>query len=81
MIYHFDDLSAKGFKIDPAQAIEKMNKDLALMIEAEKGCKLCAKNSHLQVAPYEHCPDCGTRTGGGRCVTCKELIQSESTEK
>ena len=26
-----------------------------------------------QTEPYEHCPDCGTRTGGGRCVTCREL--------
>ena len=25
-----------------------------------------------QTAPYEHCPGCGTRTGGGRCVTCRE---------
>lgn len=31
-----------------------------------------------QTAPYEHCPDCGTRTGGGRCVTCRDLIQNES---
>ena len=31
-----------------------------------------------QTAPYEHCPDCGTRTGGGRCRVCKDLIQNES---
>lgn len=26
-----------------------------------------------QTAPYEHCRDCGTRTGGGRCSACKDL--------
>ena len=31
-----------------------------------------------QTAPYEHCPDCGIRTGGGRCGACKDLIQNES---
>jgi len=31
-----------------------------------------------QTAPFEHCPDCGTRTGGGRCGACKDLIQNES---
>lgn len=30
-----------------------------------------------QTDPYEHC-DCGTRTGGGRCGPCKDLIQNES---
>lgn len=25
-----------------------------------------------QTAPFEHCPDCSTRTGGGRCRLCKE---------
>lgn len=30
-----------------------------------------------QTAPFEHC-ECGTRTGGGRCGPCKDLIQSES---
>ena len=34
-----------------------------------------------QTAPFEHCPDCGTRTGGGRCGTCKDLIQNESARK
>ena len=28
--------------------------------------------------PYEHCPDCMTRTGGDRCGPCKDLIQNES---
>ena len=23
-------------------------------------------------APFEHCPDCHTRTGGGRCGACKD---------
>ena len=31
-----------------------------------------------QTEPYEHCPDCYTRTGGGRCGACKDLIQNES---
>lgn len=31
-----------------------------------------------QPDPYEHCPDCGTRTGGGRCGVCKDLVQNES---
>ena len=31
-----------------------------------------------QTAPFEHCPDCGTRTGGGRCGACNDLIQNES---
>ena len=26
-----------------------------------------------QTAPYEHCRDCGTRTGGGRCSACRDL--------
>ena len=30
-----------------------------------------------QTAPYEHC-ECGTRTGGGRCGPCRDLIQNES---
>ena len=31
-----------------------------------------------QTKPYEHCPDCFTRTGGGRCACCRDLIQNES---
>ena len=34
-----------------------------------------------QTAPFEHCPDCGTRTGGGRCGVCKDLIQNESARE
>ena len=36
------------------------------------------KKTSEQTAPYEHCPDCYTRTGGGRCGVCKDLIQNES---
>ena len=34
-----------------------------------------------QTASYEHCPDCGTRTGGGRCGWCRDLIQNESAKE
>ena len=34
-----------------------------------------------QTAPFEHCPDCGTRSGGGRCGTCKDLTQNESARE
>ena len=34
-----------------------------------------------QTDPYEHCPDCGTRTGGGRCSCCRDLIQNESARE
>ena len=30
-----------------------------------------------QEAPPEHCSGCGTRTGGGRCMTCENLRQRE----
>ena len=42
LLYHFDDVNAEGFKVDPEQAIERMNKDLVLMKEAEKSCKACS---------------------------------------
>lgn len=31
----------------------------------------------IETEPFEHC-ECGTRTGGGHCGPCKELIQNES---
>lgn len=34
-----------------------------------------------QTAPFEHCPDCYIRTGGGRCGVCKDLIQNESASE
>lgn len=40
--------------------------------------KLREEEPSEQTAPFEHCPDCGTRTGGGRCGICKDLIQNES---
>jgi predicted RNA-binding Zn-ribbon protein involved in translation (DUF1610 family) len=42
------------------------NDDHSLDIEEEK-------EATEQTAPFEHCPDCGTRTGGGRCGFCREL--------
>lgn len=36
LLYHFDDVNAEGFKVDPKEAIARMNKDLALMKEAEQ---------------------------------------------
>lgn len=36
LLYHFDDMNAEGFKVDPDQAIERMNKDLVLIREAEQ---------------------------------------------
>ncbi len=80
LIFMFDNPDEKDLQISPEKVILQINSDLAMMIEAEKGYKLCANNSHLQVAPYEHCPDCSTRTGGGRCRVCEDLIQSEGLE-
>ncbi len=77
LVFMFNNPGEKDFQISPEKVMLQINKDLTAMIEAEKGCKLCAKNFHLQTAPYEHCPDCGTRTGGGRCRPCEDLIQSE----
>lgn len=45
---------------------------------AEDRDRLKEVDASEQTAPYEHCPDCGTRTGGGRCETCRDLIQNES---
>ena len=36
LLYHFDDVNAEGFKVNPEEAMEKMEKDLALMKEAEQ---------------------------------------------
>ena len=43
----------------------------------EDSDKLPEKKVSEQTAPFEHC-ECGTRTGGGRCGPCKDLIQNES---
>ena len=47
LLYHFDDVTAEGFKVDPEQVIEKINKDLVLMLEAEKTCKACNAGKKL----------------------------------
>lgn len=74
LIFMFGHPEEKDLQISPEKVMLQIDRDLAMMIEAESAC-------NLQVAPYEHCPDCGTRTGGGRCGTCRDLIQSESTER
>ncbi len=39
LLYHFDDVNAEGFKVNPKEAIERMNKDLLLMREAEQASR------------------------------------------
>lgn len=49
-------------------------------------CRACTNSArdilglkvHELEPPSEHCLDCGTRTGGGRCVGCMDLTQKES---
>ncbi len=48
-------------------------------------CCICVKHArdtlevkvHELEPPSEHCPECGTRTGGGRCIGCNELRDKE----
>ena len=47
LLCHFDDIGAEGFKVDPEQARERMNKDLAVMREVEKSHKACRCGKEL----------------------------------
>lgn len=48
-------------------------------------CRACTGSSKDQLGlkvyelepPSEHCPGCGSRTGGGMCVHCSDLEQKE----
>jgi hypothetical protein len=46
-----------------------------------RACKASSEILELKVhelePPSEHCPDCGARTGGGRCNHCNELRDKE----
>jgi hypothetical protein len=54
LLYHFDDVDAEGFKVDPAEAIARMNKDLALMKEAEQAIRE-SKRCHLYIDYRKDC--------------------------
>lgn len=68
--------------ITKTEAIEKM-REMEINQPGKGWGKQAAQLADQQVAelkqtaPPEHCLECGSRTGGGRCMTCEDQRQRE----